>query len=107
MPVAAFCASTLFVVSIFGGTFSVLAPRNVELFGARDFAITQGRFLLGSTAAVIVGPRIVAQLRHDSERAAIDDLVAKLEPSHFEQLFDAPLEQLESLIEAKTVRLAS
>ena len=107
VPVAAFVTSTLFLVSMFGGTFSVLAPRNVELFGPRDFTITQGRFLLGSTAAVIVGPRIVANLRASSERSAIDDLVQQLEPSQFEIAFDAPLAQLDALIEGKTVTINS
>lgn len=58
-----------------------------------------GRVLLASSAAALAGPSILLSLRSKSEMAAIEDLVAKVDPARFQQAFSASVEDVQALIE--------
>lgn len=61
-----------------------------------------GRVLLASSAAALAGPSILLSLRSKSETAAIQDLVAKVDPARFQQAFSAGVEETQALIEVTT-----
>lgn len=58
-----------------------------------------GRVLLASSAAALAGPSILLSLRSKSEMSAIQDLVAKVDPARFQQVFSAGVEDAQALIE--------
>ena len=58
-----------------------------------------GRVLLASSAAALAGPSILLSLRSKSEMSAIHDLVAKVDPARFQQVFSAGVEDAQALIE--------
>jgi hypothetical protein len=66
---------------------------------------THGYMLLGSAAAAITGPAMIMWLRESASRGSINELLPKVDPARFEQLFSAPIAQANELIAAKTLTL--
>lgn len=58
-----------------------------------------GRVLLASSAAALAGPSILLSLRSKSELAAIQDLVSKVDPARFQQVFNTGVEDAQALID--------
>lgn len=58
-----------------------------------------GRVLLASSAAALAGPSILLSLRSKSEVSAIHDLVSKVDPARFQEVFNARVEDAQALIE--------
>lgn len=61
-----------------------------------------GRVLLASSAAALAGPSILLRLRSQSEVSAINDLVEKVDPARFQQVFNAGVEETQALIDVRT-----
>jgi hypothetical protein len=55
----------------------------------------------------VLGPLAITSLRQMSVNQAIQDLMTKIDAATFAAYFGAPVEQLELLIEQKTVTIAS
>ena len=70
------------------------------------FQAIHGRFLVSATVSTIVGPMLLLNLRKMAESSAINDLLAKVDPSKFQGQFGADLSQAQSLIEAKTLTIS-
>jgi MFS family permease len=105
LPLAVFYGSTVFLVSFYGGVFSVLPPYISDLFGGKHVGAIHGRMLTAWSAAAVAGPNILTHMRGNSHTSAIEDLASKVEPTVFEQTFGAPLTDLSALIAAKTVTI--
>merc|ERR1711963_372378 len=96
-----FCASTVAAISIMGGTFAVLPAYEAELYGPKYVQAIHGRFLVAASVSTIVGPTILLNLRKMAEASAIQELLAKVNPTVFQETFGVDLTQAQSLIEAK------
>lgn len=64
-----------------------------------------GRVLLASSAAALAGPSILLSLRSQSEVSAIHDLVSKVDPARFQQVFHAGVEEAQALIDVSILRI--
>eukprot|EP00048_Salpingoeca_helianthica_P020097 m.4800 g.4800 ORF g.4800 m.4800 type:complete len:672 (-) comp4393_c0_seq1:17-2032(-) len=105
LPLAVFYGSTVFLVSFYGGVFSVLPPYISDLWGGKHVGAIHGRMLTAWSAAAVAGPNILTHMRSQSHTHAIEALASKVEPGIFEQTFGAPLTELSTLIAAKTVTI--
>jgi hypothetical protein len=65
-----------------------------------------GRVLTAWSTAAVIGPNMLAYLRNAANTDAINDLVGKVNPDTFQKTFNAPVSQLNQLVEAKTVTIA-
>merc|ERR1712156_1190019 len=101
-----FCASTVAAISIMGGTFAVLPAYEADLYGPKYVQAIHGRFLLAATVSTIVGPSLLLNLRKMAEASAIQELLAKVDPSKFQAAFGVDLSQAQTLIEAKTLTIS-
>ena len=104
-PLYAYCFGTALAVSYMGGVFACLPAYEADLFGQKFVGPIHGRMLLFVSGAALVGPRLLTSLRNASEQAAITDLLTKISPERFEKLFGAPMEQAQSLLQAKTLNI--
>ena len=93
-------------ISIFGGVYSILPAYESDLFGTKYVGANHGKMLLFSSTAAILGPVTFLSLRDGSEKSAIADLVAKIDPSKFAEKFGSDVSMLDKLVETKTVTLA-
>jgi hypothetical protein len=55
----------------------------------------------------VVGPLAITSLRESAVARAIEDLVSRIDPSAFQARFGAGIDQLDALVAAKTVTIAS
>jgi hypothetical protein len=105
-PLVLFFAGTWFVVSFYGGVFSVLPAYIADLFGQKHVGAIHGRLLTAWSGAALTGPPLLTWLRDKSQQSAITDLAAKAGPERFEAAFGAPMERLQDLAAAKTVTIS-
>jgi len=105
-PLVMFTASTLSIITMYGGGFSVAPAYLADIFGSKDVGAIYGRLLTAWAAAGLTGPTLLSLLRRRSEVDAIRDLAAKVDPAAFAQQFGSPVGNLQSLIDANTVSIA-
>lgn len=101
----AFYVVTMAIFTMYGGGFATIPAYLSDLFGTRFVGGIHGRLLTAWSTAGVLGPVAITQLRDRSLRAALTDLAGKVDPHAFERTFGAPLGQLATLIEKKTVTL--
>ena len=103
---ALFCAATMILFSFYGGCFATIPAYLADLFGTHHVGGIHGRLLTAWSAAGILGPLAIATLRQHSLDGAIGDVAATIDPDKFAETFGAGVEQLDLLVEKKTVTLA-
>ena len=94
----------LVVTAAFASTY-VLMISVFNMIGRFFWASTSdyiGRLLTAWSIAGVLGPLAITSLRRISLRRAIEDLAARVDPA----TFGAPIEQLDRLLEAKTLSIA-
>ncbi len=101
-----FYAATLLIFTMYGGGFATIPAYLADVFGTRFVGGIHGRLLTAWSSAGVFGPLAITSLREISVSKAIDDLVTKIDPVQFKVQFGAGIDQLETLIEAKTVTIA-
>ena len=101
-----FYAATLLIFTMYGGGFATIPAYLADVFGTRFVGGIHGRLLTAWASAGVFGPVAITSLREISVKNAIDDLVSKIDPSQFQAKFGAGVEQLQTLIDAKTVTIA-
>lgn len=94
------------VVSFYGGLFSVLPAYIADTFGIKHAGAIHGRLLTAWAASALVGPSILTSLRGSSYEKACVDLAAKCNPQVFEDKFGASIDELQALVDAKTVTIS-
>ncbi|CAM9220897.1 unnamed protein product, partial [Laminaria digitata] len=99
VPLGMFVGSTLVAITFMGGVYAILPAYEADLFGPKYVGPIHGRVLLASSAAALAGPSILLSLRSKSEISAIHDLIAKVDPARFQQVFSAGVEDAQALIE--------
>jgi hypothetical protein len=101
-----FYAATMLIFTMYGGGFATIPAYLADVFGTRFVGGIHGRLLTAWASAGVFGPVAITSLREISVKNAIDDLVSKIDPSQFQAKFGASVEQLQTLIDAKTVTIA-
>ncbi|MFW5425854.1 MAG: OFA family MFS transporter [Methylophagaceae bacterium] len=101
-----FYAATMLIFTMYGGAFATIPAYLADIFGTKYVGGIHGRLLTAWSTAGVLGPLAITSLRESATAKAIQGLVDKLDPSTFQATFGAGVEQLDSLMEAKTVTIA-
>ena len=101
-----FYAATMIIFSMYGGGFATIPAYLADMFGTLHVGGIHGRLLTAWSVAGVLGPLAITSLREISLRRAIEDLAARVDPAAFAATFGAPIEQLDRLLEAKTLSIA-
>jgi hypothetical protein len=104
-PLALFYSSVMVAISTFGGSAAVSPAFMADLFGSKYVGAIHGQLLSFLVVAGLAGPMTCTTLRDYSFREAVRKLSAMVDPAAFEAAFGAPVAQLESLVNAKTVTI--
>jgi MFS family permease len=101
-----FYAATMLIFTMYGGAFATIPAYLADIFGTKYVGGIHGRLLTAWSTAGVLGPLAITSLRESATAKAIQGLVDKLDPTTFQATFGAGVEQLESLMEAKTVTIS-
>lgn len=101
-----FYAATMLIFTMYGGGFATIPAYLADVFGTRFVGGIHGRLLTAWASAGVFGPVAITSLREISVTNAINDLVSKIDPSQFQGKFGASVDQLQTLIDAKTVTIS-
>ena len=101
-----FYIATMIIFTMYGGGFATVPAYLADIFGTLHVGGIHGRLLTAWSTAGVLGPFAITYLRNLSKNNAIDDLVAKIDPSSFADKFGAPVEKLSELVAAKTVTIS-
>ena len=102
-----FYAATMIIFTMYGGGFATIPAYLADIFGTKYVGGIHGRLLTAWSTAGVLGPLAITSLRQSSVNNAIQDLMTRIDAGAFAAHFGAPVEQLELLIEQKTVTIAS
>lgn len=105
-PLYMFCGTTMLIVSWYGGSLALLPSYTSYLFGPGELAAIYGRLMTGWSSVAILSPSMLNALRGHDTRQAINSLAAITPPEEFERAFQAPITDLDALVEAKAVTIA-
>ena len=100
-----FFASTMLIFTMYGGGFATIPAYLADIFGTRYVGGIHGRLLTAWSTAGVLGPLAITSLRENAITRAINNLVQGIDPETFKQAFGAGLDQLNVLIETKTVTI--
>jgi len=100
-----FYAATMIIFTMYGGGFATIPAYLADIFGTRYVGGIHGRLLTAWSIAGVLGPLAITSLRQKSVNDAIHDLVGKVDPNAFLIQFGASVDQIELLIEQKTVTI--
>lgn len=101
-----FIGCSVISISIMGGCYSLMPAYEADLFGAKYVGPIHGRFLLASSAAALAGPSLILALRKRSEMNAIRELLEKVSPEKFQEIFGVDMSHVAELIDAKTLTIS-
>jgi MFS family permease len=101
-----FYAATMIIFTMYGGGFATIPAYLADVFGTRYVGGIHGRLLTAWSTAGVLGPLAITSLRESAIQDAIQDLVTKVDPAEFQRAFGAGLDQLDVLVEQKTVTIA-
>ncbi len=101
-----FYAATMIIFTMYGGGFATIPAYLADIFGTRYVGGIHGRLLTAWSTAGVLGPLAITSLRESAITNAIQDLVTKVDPQAFRSVFGAGLDQLDVLIEQRTVTIA-
>jgi len=102
-----FYGATMSIFTMYGGGFATIPAYLADVFGTRFVGGIHGRLLTAWSTAGVVGPLAITSLRESAVVRAIEDLVSRIDPAVFEARFGAGIEQLDQLVAAQTVTIAS
>ena len=100
-----FYAATMIIFTMYGGGFATIPAYLADVFGTRFVGGIHGRLLTAWSSAGVFGPLAITSLRENSVDNAIQDLVSRIDPVTFKAKFGAGIDQLNILVEAKTVTI--
>lgn len=100
-----FYIATMIIFTMYGGGFATIPAYLADMFGTLHVGGIHGRLLTAWSTAGVLGPFAITYLRNISKNNAIEDLVAKIDPSTFAAKFGAPVSELSNLVAAKSVTI--
>ena len=98
-----FYAATMVIFTMYGGGFATIPAYLADLFGSRYVGGIHGRLLTAWSTAGVLGPWAITSLRENQRLQAIGELARDVDTESFRKTFGAGKDQLETLIDAKTV----
>jgi len=98
-----FYGATMTIFTMYGGGFATIPAYLADVFGTRFVGGIHGRLLTSWSAAGILGPMAITNLREMSVHKAINNLASIVDPAAFQEKFGAGLDKLNELVAAKTV----
>jgi MFS family permease len=101
-----FYAATMIIFTMYGGGFATIPAYLSDLFGTKYVGGVHGRLLTAWSTAGILGPLAITSLRESSRLGAIRKLVDDIDATAFQRKFGATVDQLDALIQNKTVTIA-
>ena len=101
-----FYAATMVIFTMYGGGFATIPAYLADLFGTKFVGGIHGRLLTAWSTAGVLGPLAITSLRARAVDDAIHDLASRCDPVKFAETFGAPIEQLDTLLAAKSVTIA-
>ncbi len=101
-----FYAATMIIFTMYGGGFATIPAYLADIFGTKYVGGIHGRLLTAWSTAGVLGPLAITSLRESSIANAIRDLVTRIDPQAFQATFGAGADQLDMLIEQRTVTIA-
>jgi hypothetical protein len=101
-----FYAATMLIFTMYGGAFATIPAYLADIFGTKYVGGIHGRLLTAWSTAGVLGPLAITSLRESATVNAIKDLVAHIDPLAFKSTFGAGVDQLNTLMETKTVTIA-
>jgi MFS family permease len=102
-----FYAATMIIFTMYGGGFATIPAYLADVFGTKYVGGIHGRLLTAWSTAGVVGPLAITSLRENAVVRAVEDLVSRVEPAAFQARFGAGIDQLDQLVAAQTVTIAS
>ena len=102
-----FYAATMIIFTMYGGGFATIPAYLADIFGTKYVGGIHGRLLTAWSIAGVVGPLAITSLRESAVTRAIEDLVSRIDPLAFQSKFGAGIDQLDQLVLAQTVTIAS
>ena len=106
MWLVAFYGATMIIFTMYGGGFATIPAYLADMFGTLHVGGIHGRLLTAWSTAGVLGPFAITYLRQLSVDNAIADLTQKVDPAIFLQTFGSGIDQLQTLVAAKTVTIA-
>ncbi len=100
-----FYAATMIIFTMYGGGFATIPAYLADIFGTKYVGGIHGRLLTAWSAAGVIGPMALNVLREKTRLTSIEGLATKVSDESFFEKFGAGKDQLEMLVEAKTVTL--
>jgi hypothetical protein len=100
-----FYASTMIIFTMYGGGFATIPAYIADLFGTRHVGAIHGRLLTAWSVAGVLGPVAIDKLRANEVAAAISELAALVDPARFAASFGAGIDELATLVAARTVTI--
>lgn len=105
-PLYLFCGTTFAIVTWYGGVLALIPSYVSDVFGPKQAPVIYGRLMTGWSVTAVGSPILLAALRGRSNQQAIEALAASTPPEAFQATFKAPIGDLSSLVDAKTVTIA-
>ena len=102
-----FYAATMLIFTMYGGGFATIPAYLADVFGTRYVGGIHGRLLTAWSTAGVLGPLAITSLRERAIDDAISSLVSVIDPSRFVARYGVGVDQLELLVQQKTVTIAS
>ena len=106
VPLAVFYGSVLGIISSFGGAAAGRPALIGDLYGLKNVGNLAARQLSVVMPAAFLGPYIVATMRESAAATAIKDLCQQIDEQTFVNAFATDKDQLDMLIEQKTVTIS-
>ena len=102
-----FYAASMIIFTMYGGGFATIPAYLADIFGTKYVGGIHGRLLTAWSTAGVLGPVAITQLRQNSVDNAINDLVTKISPDEFIEIYGASVENLSLLVQQKTVTISN
>ena len=93
--------------TMYGGGFATIPAYLADIFGTKYVGGIHGRLLTAWSTAGVLGPVAITQLRQNSVDNAIADLVNKISPEKFSEIYGDTIENLSLLVQQKTVTISN
>jgi hypothetical protein len=102
-----FYAASMIIFTMYGGGFATIPAYLADIFGTKYVGGIHGRLLTAWSTAGVLGPLAITQLRQSSVEKAINELVAKISPEKFLEVYGDSIENLNELVKQKKVTISN
>ncbi len=102
-----FYVASMIIFTMYGGGFATIPAYLADIFGTRYVGGIHGRLLTAWSTAGVLGPLAITQLRQHSVDESIKELVANVSPEKFLEFYGDSIENIEQLVQQKTVTIAN